>query len=116
MSGEFHIARMRSVAACLPAVVSAGDGAGFSRLMARATDPGDMLALIRLLAEAADPERLAEVTGCRVPARLREMHAAYERLRKAGKHMPAYVRAGEREYQNYVKRAQRRTAAGERAA
>lgn len=60
---------MRLVAAHLPSVVDMVDRKGFWDLFYKALCTDDLAALIELLAEAADLNRLAAVTGCRVPGR-----------------------------------------------
>jgi hypothetical protein len=70
-------ARVRQVAAHLPAVVAVGDRAGMQRLVCKAIRAeGGLYALIAMLAWAADLDRLAEVTGCDVPPRRDEARDA----------------------------------------
>ena len=82
VNGEYHVTRMRKVAAHLPAVVDARDREGFAILVRKAQRTEDLYALVAILAEAADLGRLAAITGCRVPGRRGEagsMPAAGER-------------------------------------
>jgi len=69
VNSEFRLAGMRLVAAHLPAVVDMVDRKGFWDLFRKARCDDDLSALIELLADAADLNRLAAVTGYRVPGR-----------------------------------------------
>lgn len=72
VNGDFHVSRMRKIAAHLPAVVDAVDREGFRALVYKAQRDEDLYALIAMLAWSADLNRLAEVTGCDVPPRRNE--------------------------------------------
>jgi hypothetical protein len=109
---ETVIARMKPIAAHLPAAVAGLDRDRLDELLANAPTARELRALIVILADAADPAKLAEATDYLAPIDPQVAHAIFARLKQQRAwRIPAHVLNGERTYQAQRKREQRQAVA-----